>query len=89
VVRPVPFHCAVELLINPDPVITIVVFGAPATTEDGVIEVIAGVGFDAGGGFGGFEFPPQPDTRQPRTTAWTHAGRFMGRANYIIIFEDT
>lgn len=59
----VPFHCAVEEEMNPDPAIVTGVCPEPATTEDGVTPVMAGTGFDIGGGFVEAVPPPQPVMR--------------------------
>ena len=44
--------------MNPEPVIVTGVSVEPATVEDGVIAVMAGTGFEVGGGFGGAVVPP-------------------------------
>lgn len=56
-----PFHSTVEEEMNPDPATVTGVSPEPATTEEGVTAVIAGTGFEAGGGFveAGVP-PPQP-----------------------------
>lgn len=41
----VPFHCTVEVEMNPVPVITRGVAAEPATVDDGAIEMIVGMGF--------------------------------------------
>jgi hypothetical protein len=68
--------------MNPDPVIVTGVSGEPATVDEGVVEVMAGVGFEVGEGFVGAEAPPpQPVMKkiQTRTGAKnTHVARFMG-----------
>jgi len=50
--------------MNPEPVIVTGVPGEPATAEEGVTEIMAGVGFDVGEGFvGAAGPPPQPAER--------------------------
>lgn len=57
----VPFHCAVEEDMNPDPAIITGVSREPATIEDGVTAVMEGTGFEAGSGFvEAGDPPPQP-----------------------------
>jgi hypothetical protein len=47
--------------MNPEPVIVTGVSVEPATVEDGVIAMMAGTGFEVGGGFvGAVVPPPQP-----------------------------
>jgi hypothetical protein len=76
-----PFHCTVELEMNPEPVIVTDMSVEPATAEDGVIAVMAGTGFELGAGFAGaVDPPPQPVTNQmqDRTEAErTHVARFI------------
>lgn len=60
----VPFHCTVEEEMNPNPAIVAAVAPEPATTEDGVTALMAGTGFEAGGGFVEAGVPPaQPVMR--------------------------
>jgi hypothetical protein len=80
----VPFHCTVELEMNPVPVMTTGVAAEPATVNDGAIEVIVGIGFGVGGGLGGAAIPPpQPliIRRQERTNAEaTHVPCFINNS---------
>ena len=46
--------------MNPEPVIVTGVSAEPATVDDGVTAVMAGRGFDVGGGFVAVPPPPQP-----------------------------
>ena len=55
-----PFHCTVELEMNPEPVIVTGVSAEPAMVDEGVIPVMAGTGLEAGGGFVGADAPPPP-----------------------------
>jgi len=61
VVSAVPFHSAVEVEMNPVPVIVTVVSVEPATVDDGLSAVMTGRGFEFGGGFVVAVVPaPQP-----------------------------
>lgn len=53
-----PFHCTLELEMNPEPVIVTGVSAEPAMVDEGVIAVMAGAGLEAGGGFVGADAPP-------------------------------
>jgi hypothetical protein len=68
--------------MKPVPEIVTVVALAPATTEVGLMDVIAGVGLFAGGGLllPEEEPPPQPqiNTHSKARPVRTHAGRIMG-----------
>jgi len=83
VARETPFHCAVELRMNPDPLITTLVFPEPAKADPGVTPEMAGVGFalGAGGEMGpGVPPPPaQPAVKQTQVTAQTTRTR-VGRS---------
>jgi hypothetical protein len=68
--------------MNPVPVMFTVVFAAPATTEDGLMDVTAGSGFCAGGGGVDEPDPPPPQAlrrkvRQQTAASRTHLARFM------------
>lgn len=79
VLSDVPFHSAVELEMNPDPVIVTVVFADPAVELVGEIAVMAGVGFDCGAGLGGAVVPPPPQPPRKCTVNKTHPGRALDR----------
>jgi hypothetical protein len=62
----VPFHCAVELEINAEPVSVTNVSVEPAMVEEGLIDARVGTGFDSGVGVTGAGEdapPPQPIRR--------------------------
>jgi hypothetical protein len=79
VVSAFPFHCAVELEMNPVPVMVSVVPFDPTTTDVGVSEVIAGVGLFAGGGLlppEELDPPLQPYRMHKKRPAAAHTERF-------------
>lgn len=70
--------------MNPSPAIVTDVPAEPAMTEDGVIAVMAGTGFEAGVGLGGAAVPPpQPVMAhmQDKTESESrHAARFINNS---------
>jgi len=68
--------------MKPEPEIVTVVAFAPATTEVGLMDEIAGVGLFVGGGLllPDEEPPPQPEinTHSRARPVSTHVGRVMG-----------
>lgn len=59
----VPFHCAAELAMNPEPLIETDASAEPAVADDGVSEVIDGEGFKVGPGVPGLDVPPPQPLR--------------------------
>lgn len=59
----VPFHCAAELAMNPEPLIETDMLAEPAIADGGVSAVIDGEGFNVGPGVPGLDDPPPQPPR--------------------------